>query len=282
MKKAGPSFNVFSEHSQSGVALKNRSLKREIVRHIDTNGVCTITEVSKELNISVPKVTSLMNELIANGLVQDEGKLDSTGGRRASIYGLVSNACYFVGVDVKRHHINFGLMDFNKNIISRNDKSAFLLENNQQSLDNLLAEIENFLADCPVERHKILGIGLNLGGRIDHNTGHNFNHFNFIDTPLTALIKNEKGIPAFLENDSRAMALGELHSGIVSNEKDIIFMNLDYGIGTAIFIDGKLYYGKSGFSGELGHIPMFDNEVLCPCGKSGPTGASSVPARAHS
>ena len=46
-------------------------------------------------------------------------------------------------------------------------------------------------------------------------------------------------------------------------------MNLDYGIGLGIMIDGQLYYGKSGYSGEIGHIPLFDNEILCHCGKKG-------------
>jgi DNA-binding Lrp family transcriptional regulator len=75
----------------------------------------TIADLAKELAISTPKITSLVNELIEDGLIQDEGKLDSTGGRRANVYGLVSDACYFIGVDVKRFGINIGLLDF-KNI----------------------------------------------------------------------------------------------------------------------------------------------------------------------
>jgi predicted NBD/HSP70 family sugar kinase len=65
------------------------------------------------------------------------------------------------------------------------------------------------------------------------------------------------------------MAYGEFHKGIVKNEKDVLFLNLDYGIGLGILIDGKVYYGKSGFSGEMGHIPFFDNEIICHCGKKG-------------
>ena len=73
----------------------------------------------------------------------------------------------------------------------------------------------------------------------------------------------------FLENDSRAMAYGEFNSGVVSNEKNVLFVNMDYGIGLGILVDGKVYYGKSGFSGEFGHIPFFSNEIMCHCGKKG-------------
>ena len=96
-------FEVFSDENASGVAFKNRSLKRLIINFIDQNGHSTINELSRELNTSVPKITSLVNELIEDGLLKDDGKFDSTGGRRASIYGLVSEACYFIGVDVKRY-----------------------------------------------------------------------------------------------------------------------------------------------------------------------------------
>ncbi|MBL7756738.1 MAG: ROK family protein, partial [Chitinophagaceae bacterium] len=50
---------------------------------------------------------------------------------------------------------------------------------------------------------------------------------------------------------------------------NVLFVNIDYGLGLGILIDGKVYYGKSGFSGEFGHIPLFDNEIICHCGKKG-------------
>ena len=111
MKKQSPPstqriLELFSNTNVSGVAYKNKSLKRAIINHLDLHGEFTITELSKELNTSVPKITSLVNELIEDGLLRDNGKFDSTGGRRASIYGLVSDACYFIGVDVKRYYIN--------------------------------------------------------------------------------------------------------------------------------------------------------------------------------
>jgi predicted NBD/HSP70 family sugar kinase len=65
------------------------------------------------------------------------------------------------------------------------------------------------------------------------------------------------------------MALGEIYSGEVTSEKNVLFVNLDYGIGLGILLDGRIYYGRSGFSGEFGHIPLFDNEIICHCGKKG-------------
>ena len=55
----------------------------------------------------------------------------------------------------------------------------------------------------------------------------------------------------------------------IHGEKNILFVNMNWGLGLGIMIDGKLYYGKSGFSGEFGHVSAFDNEIICWCGKKG-------------
>lgn len=65
------------------------------------------------------------------------------------------------------------------------------------------------------------------------------------------------------------MTYGEYLQGCVKGEKNIIFVNASWGLGIGIIIDGKIYTGKSGFSGEFGHINAFDNEILCHCGKKG-------------
>ena len=269
LPKAQHLFNLLSIENTSGVVYKNKTLKRLIITHIDLKGNTTITELSKELNTSVPKITSLVNELIEEGLLKDNGKFDSTGGRRASFYGLVAGACYFIGVDVKRFYINIGLLDFKKHLVVLKEKIPYKLENTPESLKKLMDIIKAFIKEQTVAKDKILGIGINLSGRINNTTGYSYSYFHFHEEPLAAIIQKEIGIHTFLENDSRSMAYGEFCCGEINNARNVLFVNIDYGIGLGILIDGKLYYGKSGFSGEFGHIPFFDNEILCHCGKKG-------------
>lgn len=262
-------IELFNDKNVSGVAYKNKSLKRKILTHLDRHGDFTITELSRELNTSVPKITSLVNELIEDRLIRDNGKFDSTGGRRASIYGLVADACYFIGVDVKRYYINVGLLDFRKNLVNLKEKIPYRLANTKESFEQLLELIRQYMQELKIPKNKILGMGINLSGRINQTTGYSYSYFHFQEEPLADTIQREFGIPTFLENDSRAMAYGEFCSGDVAGARHVLFVNMDYGIGLGILIDGKLYYGKSGFSGEFGHIPFFDNEILCHCGKKG-------------
>ncbi|MFT3824362.1 MAG: ROK family transcriptional regulator [Chitinophagaceae bacterium] len=262
-------FEIFSEESTSGVAYKNKSLKRSIISYLDETGNSTITDLAQAINISVPKTTSLINELITDGLVKDYGKVDSKGGRRASMYGLVAESAFFLGVDVKNYYINIGLLDFKKNLVTAEMHVPYTLANTRESFDQLIKIIQNFIANLPKANRNILALCVNLSGRINSESGYSYSFFHFHEEPLSTTIENTLGIRTFLENDSRAMAYGEFHNGIVHDEKNVLFVNLDYGIGLGIMLDGKIYRGKSGFGGEFGHIPVFSNEIICHCGKKG-------------
>ena len=260
---------VFNNDNSSGVALKNKILKGLIFKFLDQTESASINEISKEINISVPKTTSLITELIEEGLISDYGKFESTGGRKANLYGLIGDAGFILGVDVKKYYINIGLLNFKKQLINQKSKIAFKLDNTAESLNQLIQIIQNFIKEVGIKKDKILSLGINLSGRINHTKGYSYTFFHFQEEPLSEIIQEKIGIKTYLENDSRAMAFGEFCNGEVNTEKNVLFVNLDYGIGLGILIDGKVYYGKSGFSGEFGHIPFFNNEIICHCGKKG-------------
>ncbi|MBP7557844.1 MAG: ROK family transcriptional regulator [Chitinophagaceae bacterium] len=262
--------HLFNDEEQGGVAFKHLTRKREVISLLDAQEECTIPEISQNLNISIPTATSIVTELIEDGIIEDCGKIDSIAGRPANHYGLLSDACYFLGMDVRDNYINIGLLDFKKNLTHTDMKIPFVLENTAQSLDSLIEILQRFLQGSQVKEKNILSICINLTGRINTNSGYSFSFFHFGEEPLASYIESRiGGIKVYLENDSRAMAYGEFHKGVVKNEKNVLFVNIDYGLGLGILIDGKVYYGKSGFSGEFGHIPLFDNEIICHCGKKG-------------
>ncbi|MGV3546190.1 MAG: ROK family transcriptional regulator [Pedobacter sp.] len=262
-------FAELSNENTSGVAYKNLTLKKAIVAYFSKNGNCTIADLCAELGLSTPKINNILNELINEGLVKDFGKLQSRGGRKPNIYGLVMESGYFLGVDVKKSHINIGLTDLQKNLVHVKANIPYSLNNSEESLNQLCELINNFIKEAPVKREKILGAGLNLSGRINYSTGYSYSFFHFNEEPLSRVIERNIGMRIFLENDSRAMAFGEFSAGVVHEEENVLFLNMDYGMGVGIMINSQLYYGKSGFAGEFGHIPFFNNEILCSCGKKG-------------
>ncbi len=262
-------FEEINEENLSGVAYKNITLKKAIISYFVKMGNCTIADLCTELGLSAPKINAILNELNADGLVQDFGKIESRGGRKPNLYGLVLGSGFFLGVDVKQNHLNLGFTDLQKNIIHFTQEKHFNLKNNSVSLDELCATIEAYIKESDVPKDKILGMGINISGRINYATGYSYSFFNFDEEPLSKRLEHKLGLKVFLENDSRAMAFGELCAGVVHEEKNVLFLNMDYGLGIGIVINGQIYYGKSGFAGEFGHIPFFNNEIICRCGKRG-------------
>lgn len=253
----------------TGVAYKNINLKKETLAYFVEKGNATIADIGKELNISVPKATTLINDLITENIVKDFGKVDSTGGRKPNIYGLVSDSAYFIGVDIKTTYVRIGISDVQNNLINITEAIPYHLQNTISSLDKLCDIIIDYINNLSIPKSKILGIGMNISGRVNNFTGYSYSFFNFHEEPLSKTLSEKLGAKVYLENDSRSMAYGEFCSDLVNEEKDVLFINMDHGIGLGILVNGSLYYGKSGYSGEFGHIPIFDNEIICHCGKKG-------------
>lgn len=249
--------------------LKLIKLKKSIIKHLTLNGEGTIAELCKETDFSIPTVTKIISELIEEGIIFETGKVDTAGGRRPSLYGTNPNACYYLGVEVKRNSISIGIQNFKNNFVKLSENISYTLENTRESLFSLCSIINQFVVESEVPHDKIIGACINLSGRINSRKGFSYSYFFFEEKPLSEIIESQIHIKTFLENDTRAMTYGEYNCGVVQNEKDVIFVNIGWGVGIGIMCKGKLYYGKSGYSGEFGHSPVFDNEIICHCGKKG-------------
>lgn len=248
---------------------KNAIMKINIIRHYILYGENTLSEISKEMDVSVPTITKLVSELIEEGFVIDFGKQETNGGRRPNIYGVNPDSGYFVGVDIKKFRINIALINFKGDIIKSKYNIPFVYDNTQLSFDVLCKTINDFINGLSMPKSKILSVGVNMSGRVNTRTGQSYSLYFFNETPLTEILQEKLGLHVTIDNDSRSMAYGEYINGVIENEKNILFVNVSWGLGLGIITDGKLYYGKSGFSGEFGHTSVFDNEIICHCGKKG-------------
>ena len=260
----------------SDTTSKSAATKRELLRLCIQPGTHCISEFSRALALSVPTTTKLVAELIEDGFLQDEGKLGTSGGRRPSIYGLNPEAGYFVGVEIARHHIHIAICNFKGEVVHFIQDIEFVLEASEESIRIMSSLIREEVLGIGLEWDKILGVGLSLTGRVNPEKGYSLSYFVSEDIPLTSAFTRELGVPVTVENDSRAMAYGEYMSLGPDADRNFIFINLSWGLGMGMILDGRLYYGKSGFSGEIGHFPLLDNDILCRCGKVGclETGAS--------
>ena len=181
-----------------------------------------------------------------------------------------------MGVDLERNHANIMTMDFKGQTLSYDEDVEFTLRNTEDSCRKLCGLIRKILEDNGLGSERMLACNVDLTGRVNTASGYSFTYFINEDKPLSAILEEDLGVPVALDNDSRAMTYGEFRSGIANGERSVLFINVGWGLGMGMILNGDLYYGKSGFSGEFGHFPFLDNGQICRCGKIGclETGAS--------
>ena len=255
---------------------KNALIKRQILRLCIEHEESSISFFSKTLGISVPTITKLISELISDGFILDEGKVGTAGGRRPSIYGLDPHAGFFIGIDVARHHFHIAITDFKGDLLKYIEDIEFVLESSGASFRQMCRMVKDHVVAAGIPWIKVLSVGVSLSGRVNPEQGYSLTYFVSDDLPLKDLFQRELNVPVSIENDSRALTYGEyMHLGKEA-DRNMIAINLSWGLGMGMILDGRLYYGKSGFSGEIGHFPLLDNDIMCRCGKVGclETGAS--------
>ena len=255
---------------------KNSILKKTILRLCIQSGEYSIAALSEQINTSVPTVTKLIGELMDEGFMIELGKSGTSGGRRPSIYGLNPEAGYFIGLDIRHTHASIAVTDFKGGLVCFEDNIPFILEIDEACLHTISKNIRDFFVEHDLDWNRVLGMGISVAGRVNPKTGYS-NLYSFDpDRPINKILSEDLDIPVVIENDSRAMTYGEYLSGVVKKETNVLFVNVSWGLGMGMILDGRLYYGTSGYSGEFGHFPLLDNDQICRCGKVGclETGAS--------
>jgi predicted NBD/HSP70 family sugar kinase len=248
---------------------KSTIVKKQVIAFYIQNGFATLAELSRQLNLSIPTVTKIVEEMTEQGLIIERGKLETAGGRHPSLYGLNPESCYFGGVDIKNNAVSIGVVDFTGQMVTQANDLPYEYENSPAALDKLCGMINEFFDSLTVPRSRIAMINVNISGRVNPKTGHSYSRFNFEEEPLTDILSRKLKAYVCIENDTRAMALGEYLCNNNRDERDLLFINLSWGLGLGAVIDGKIVTGKSGFAGEFGHMVTCDNEVICHCGKKG-------------
>ena len=248
---------------------KAAAAKRRIISYYLRNKASTIPDLTREMDLSTPTVAKFLSELSDDGVVVSYGKLETGEGRPPALYGLKADAGYFLGVDIKKFTLDIALMNLTGDTVKQAYDIPCQLENTEKGLDTLCGHILSFIEKEEVPEEKLLHICINISGRVNSVKGYSYSLFKFDERPLSEVLSERLGYRTCIDNDTRAMTYGEMVKGAVRDEQDIIFINLSWGLGAGLIFNGEIYMGKSGFSGEFGHFNVFDNEIICHCGKRG-------------
>jgi predicted NBD/HSP70 family sugar kinase len=248
---------------------KKSRYRKQIIKELFFSRLLSGTELSAKIDKSIPLTNKLLGELVEEGLVVEDHLGVSSGGRRPIVYSITSNALYVVSVAMDQLFTKIAIMDMSHHFVSRVDKIALPLANNEQALSKLTAEILKVLKESGIERSKIAGIGIAMPGFVDTQKGINHTFLKNPGKSITETIAAATGCQVFIDNDSSLIALAEQRFGDHKYHDNTLVINLGWGVGLGMILNGRLFRGDSGFAGEFSHIPLFTNNKLCECGKTG-------------
>lgn len=250
------------------------AVKSEVLKAVFREGSFTIPDIAARTGLSVTTIAKYVAELCADKVLQPvDSERSGRRGRRPNTYRVAADSYCFLGVDIKSFELTIGLMNLKGEMVRVEHVTDFRFENTHNKLDEICTHITRFMAEAASRGGgRIVAANFNLGGRVNSRQGTSATIFNFEETreiPLTALLGEYLGIPVFIENDTKAMAYGEYASAGEEFPENMLYVNVGWGLGLCIIINGEIYYGKDGYSGEFGHIHMYNNNVMCHCGKKG-------------
>jgi len=247
---------------------KSYLYKKKIINNLYFSKMLSCAEISSKIEKSLSLTTKKLNELVKEGSVIEIGHAPSSGGRRPQMYSLRADFMYTVAVAMDQYVTRLAVMDMNSNLVGSTTLMELNLAKDPDALQQLAQKIEQVITDSGIEKSKIVGIGIGMPGFINAKEGINYS-FLTGGSSVSEYISSKTGIPVFIDNDSSMIALAELKFGVASRSKNVMVINVGWGIGLGLVLNNVLFRGEDGFAGEFSHIPLFQNGKLCSCGKSG-------------
>ncbi|SFG39332.1 Sugar kinase of the NBD/HSP70 family, may contain an N-terminal HTH domain [Pontibacter chinhatensis] len=249
---------------------KQVTYKRNIVKHLYFAGELSCADLSTLTNKSVPLTARMLNELIGEGTIVEKGYAVSTGGRRPLMYSLKPDLMYIVSVAMDQLVTRIALLDVHNNYIGEVQSIDLPLAGNSNALHDLGQHLKEFLKQAKVAKNSIIGVGIGMPGFVDVVKGVNHSFLKVEDgTSIISYLESVIKLPVLIDNDSSLVALAEHKLGTAKDRQNVMVLSIGWGIGLGMVLDGALFRGHNGFAGEFSHIPIFMNNKMCSCGKSG-------------
>jgi glucokinase-like ROK family protein len=245
--------------------------KSTILNVIRLHGPISRAEIAKLTKLTPPTVTNIVGELLESKLVVESELGESTGGRKPILLRINSTAFHVIGVYGGPKRVRAVVATLDGKVVHEVEKKNPPNPTIEQFLDTLKATVHQVIKETNAKRETFLGIGVGMHGLVDPEKGISIfaPNLNLRNIPVKAALEKEFNLPVEIENDVRALALGESWFGQGKGISNFICVNVGTGIGAGIIIDHQLYQGISYTAGEIGHTTIDVNGPRCSCGNYG-------------
>lgn len=244
----------------------NRSIILKTIRHY---GPISRSEIAKRNKISPTTVTAAVRELLQEGLVREDSVGTSSGGRKPILIRFSPESGFIIGVAITNSSIEIAEMNLEAKVCKQ---KIFPVRNlsGELVINYLLKSIGQFLEEYS-DLKKCIGISIISPGIIDVDKGIIYENtkLKLKDISLKEMVEKKFKLKTWLENDANAIALAEKQFGDYKKYKNLVYVTIGDGVGAGIIVNGSIFRGSSGGTGEVGHASIDRNGIYCDCGNRG-------------
>lgn len=247
--------------------------RRDTLDLLRAHGTLSRAELARELEVSPTTASSVVAELIGDGLVQEApARALGQRGRPARLVQLTTPPGVVAGVDIGRRHARVAVATRDETILGEQYVPIPAGQDRERTTQTVQERIDDLLARCDHTRADLLAVGLGLPGPIDHDsklivTGTILPEW--VGYDVVSVLGDRLGVPVAIDNDANLGVLGEWRHGAAKGYSDAIYVKVSTGIGSGLLLGGEVHRGAGGTAGELGHTPIEAEGAVCRCGSRG-------------
>lgn len=262
-----------TESTPSDRSIEKRRLRKHYVLNvIRENPGLSRAEIAKTSGFNLPSVSSLVDELISDGLVAEEAARAVMRGRRPIPVYLCDNAASVLGIDIGKHSSMAILTNLAPKRIVTIERPTPRLPDAAAYGAWAVELARSVFTQVGENMPPLCGVGVALPGLV-RSFEPGAQAASSEDTPAAAVrreLKENLGVEVLVDNDARIMVRGtQWFSPHYLDERNFAVLNVGIGLGLGVAVNGKPMEGASGFAGEIGHIPLGRAGVPCYCGRTG-------------
>jgi predicted NBD/HSP70 family sugar kinase len=255
-----------------------QSNRLRILDVLRREGSASRVDLVRDTGLSRTTVSKLVAELQAEGLIVEREATEANGGAGAGANAvgrppvaltLNPSAGSVVGIDFGHDLVRVAVADLSGQVVGEERRDIDVDSAAEQAIDLAAGMVDDLLAALHRDPKQTVGIGVAVSAPIVR------------DTQTTSILpgwgpfapggelERRLGRPVLLGNDANLGALAEVRDGAGRGARNVVYVMLSGGIGAGLILDGRLFFGHSGLTGELGHVVMDPAGSVCRCGNRG-------------
>lgn len=250
----------------SQAALRNAN-QRRVLEMLKGAGELTQAQIARDTGLAPATVSNIVRDLTAAGVLDDSG-----AGQRRKAVRLARAAGIVVGIDFGHRHVTVAIADMAHEILGERRHTLGPSVSARDALKRASTLLDEVMGKVGAQMSEVVGIGMGLPAPIDSRTGEVGAVSilpGWVGVPAAQLASEHFGQRVEVDNDANLGVLAEHMWGAGQGCDNLAFLKIADGVGAGLFIDGRLYRGRNGTAGEIGHTTFDEFGEVCRCGNRG-------------